>query len=154
MKAKDNKKPVASTVKVARPHPSLALAASLLKWLDKGTAAPSIVLAQGLYLARSTEHDGLPVEQIRKQAVLDPKENQLIIKLMSDLRSPGVNRQSVLAAFLRERWVRKTVYAKPEADSKKTSQVRSVAPAKKNYAGKPKSKTEPTVIVKRKKVEM
>lgn len=152
MKAKDNKKPVSSTVKMDRPHPSQALASSLLKWMDKATHAPSIVLAQGLYLARTNEHDGLPVEHIRKQATLDPKENQLIIKLMNDLRSPGVNRQAALAAFLRERWTRKTVFTKPVEEKKAAPLTARMAPRKKPVQNK--SKTEPTVIVKRKKVEM
>lgn len=152
MKAKDNKKTVSSTVKVDRPHPSHALAGSLLKWMDKATHAPSIVLAQGLYLARTNEHDGLPVEHIRKQAVLDPKENQLIIKLMNDLRSPGINRQAVLSAFLRERWTRKTVFTKPAEEKKAVPLPLRTAPRKKSV--QVKSKPETTVIVKRKKVEM
>lgn len=155
---KDNKKNAAATnhKSANRPHPSVAMAVSLIKWMNKNdNTPPSVIISQGLALARSNVHDGLPVDQLRKNLVNDPKDNQVIIKIMAELRSPGVNKVQVLADILKAVWVRKTVFNKVETDKQVTTPVRhnNKRPAAKKTVRKTVDKTAPQVIIKRRKSE-
>lgn len=154
---KDNKKNAAATnhKSANRPHPSVAMAVSLIKWMNKNdNTPPSVIISQGLALARSNVHDGLPVDQLRKNLVNDPKDNQVIIKIMAELRSPGVNKVQVLADILKIVWVRKTVFNKTETEKQTTTPVRhNKRPSGKKPVRKAVDKGTPQVIVKRRKSE-
>ena len=96
------------TVKVPQNlHPSERLAASIVKWLDKGNAAPSIVLAHGLYLSRIREDDGLPVDFLRSHVRTLESDTKLIRELMEELRKPNVDRQKTLAIVFKHYWAEK-----------------------------------------------
>lgn len=125
------------------------LAKSLISWLDKNNCPPSVVLTQGLYLARSDVHDGLPVDQLRPHVRNNPKDNQLIVHLMNALRAPGANRVKILEEVLAAVWVKKTVKLDPEAEKKKRMGVKPAG--KKNDSKKPfKATNNSTTVVSKK----
>lgn len=88
-------------------HPSERLAASILKWLDKGTTAPSVVLAHGLYLSRIHQDDGLPVDFMRSHVRTLESDTKLIREMMEELRKPNVDRTKMLATVFKHFWVDK-----------------------------------------------
>lgn len=153
MNIKDNKKNVVASKSdhVARPHPSVAMAVSLIKWMDKGDTAPSLIINQGLFLSRSIENDGLPFDEPRKHIRNDPKDNQIVIKIMNELRSPGVNRVNVLAEVFKAVWVRKTVFHNKEEKVINKPVRRPVSNVKKRPDSTTTNKTAPNILVKRKK---
>lgn len=110
-------------------HPSERLARSIVKWMDnRGQVAPSVILAQGLYLSRVTENDELPVEFVRSHVKTLDKDVKLIREIMEEFKKPGVDRVKVLSVVFKFNWADK----KP---AKKTQMNRNA-----KYSGKPEYK--------------
>lgn len=88
-------------------HPSHGLAKAIVRWLERGDTPPSVVLTQGLMLARAPAHDGLPVEQTRPGRRAVEGDNRVVMALLDQLKKPGVDRLAVVAMALKAVWVDK-----------------------------------------------
>ena len=112
-------KPKTVAVKsAATPHPAVGVAKILANWLTRGGVPPSVILLHGLYLARSAENDGLPVDTYRPQFKMQGDDNRVISEMLDALARPQVDKVQVIAAWLQANWVKKSA-VKPASLQKK-----------------------------------
>jgi hypothetical protein len=102
-------KPVTLPVTKSAAHPAVGLAKELVKWIDRGGVPLSIILLHGLYLARTSENDGLPVDTLRPQLKMQGTDNKAISEILDILSRPQTAKNKVIAGWLQSVWVNKTV---------------------------------------------
>lgn len=131
----------------APAHPSQGLAGALVRWLDRGDTPPSLVLAQGLVLARTPVNDGLPVDQTRPGRRAADGDNRLVMGLLDRIKRPEVDRVAEIATVLRAVWVDKRSAPRPGPVSTKPHPVASARA--RPQGNRPAAVQAPVVIVRR-----
>ena len=134
-------------------HPALSVTDKLLRWLKQGEVPLSVILLHGLYLARTTENDGLPVDTIRPELKMQGTDNKVISEVLDALARPQADKYQVIAAWLQSVWVkkpsRKLSILLPNKDRKiASSPSKTINPTRKSQVS---PLTKPVIVVKKKR---
>jgi hypothetical protein len=148
-------KPKSVTVPVATgaAHPAMSVAKKLVQWMDRGEVPPSVILLHGLYLARTSEKDGLPVDTYRPQLKMQGTDSKAISEILNVLARPQADKIKVIALWLQSVWVKKSVGASRILSSKKEHK-KSIPLNKlvnRQKKAQESSLTKPEIVVKKKK---
>jgi len=122
-------------------HPALGVAKALVSWMARGGLPPSIILLHGLYLARSPEKDGLPVDTYRPQLTMQGTDNKAISAILDALARPQADKTQVIAEWLKSVWV------------KKSAEVSRIIPSKKVHKNPTLTKKPKSITSAKPKIE-
>ena len=133
-------------------HPAVGVAKKLVSWMERGGVPPSIVLLHGLYLARCSENNGLPVDTYLPHLKMQSSDSKTISDILDALARPQAIKTRVIAAWLQSFWVNKT----PDDTRISSAPKRKIPFHSHNPAMSPKeahapSLMKPAIIVKRKR---
>lgn len=146
-------KPVAAKPRaLPKEHPAVGVAKRLVSWLNQGGVPPSSILLHGLYLARSRENDGFPVDTFRPLLRMQGTDSKAISEIMDALARPQADKTKVIVAWLQSNWVTKSAKISPASLSQRkprqpTATNKAAEPSRKN---KGHSSTKPEIVVKKK----